>query len=228
MEDLKGIKGVVFDFNGTLFWDTPIHNLAWDKFLDKYRISLTDHEKNEKIHGKNNKDILNAVFPDQLSNSEIAELTMEKEKIYQDLCLEKEMELAPGAKGFLLFLKEKGIPFTIATASGIENVDFYFKHLNLDAFFDRSRIVFNDGTFKSKPHPQIFLKAMDVLGIDRGETLVYEDSISGIKAAENAGVSKIIIVNSNGDDYSQWDYQKIRDFGEVDVSLLDSWPKYPS
>ncbi len=220
MENVTRIKGVIFDFNGTLFWDTNIHNKAWDSFLDKYKINLTDTEKNEKIHGKNNKDILNGLFSRQLSNGEIDMFSSEKEKIYQELCLQTDMQLAPGVKEFLNLLKERNIPFTIATASELDNIEFYFKHLELDSFFDKSKIVYNDGSIKSKPHPQLFNKAMDIMGFNKYETLVFEDSISGITAAENAGVSKIIIVNSNNDDYSNWNYKEIKDFREVDVALM--------
>ena len=61
------IKGVVFDFNGTLFWDTKLHNEAWD------------------IHGKNNKDIISSLFPGQLAREEISELSIEKERNYQKI-----------------------------------------------------------------------------------------------------------------------------------------------
>jgi beta-phosphoglucomutase-like phosphatase (HAD superfamily) len=60
------------------------------------------------------------------------------------------------------------------------------------------------------------------LGLKECETLVFEDSISGIIAAENAKVAKIIIVNSNDDDYSRWDYQKIKNFKEVDLNLFNN------
>lgn len=214
------ISGVIFDFNGTLFWDTNIHNNAWDIFLEKNNIFLTNKEKNKKIHGKNNKDILNNLFNNQMSKEEIERLSAEKEKIYQKLCLQTNMQLAPGAKEFLNFLKSINIPYTIATASERDNVDFYFKHLGLNSFFERSKVVFNDGSIKSKPDPQIFQKALNIMGLIECETLIFEDSISGIIAAENAKVAKIIIVNSNDDDYSRWDYQQVKNFMEVDKNLF--------
>lgn len=216
-----GLKGVIFDFNGTLFWDTKVHNDAWDLFLEKKGMSLSDKEKNEKIHGKNNKNILNTLFPYQLSEEEIDKFCIEKENIYQRLCLQNDLHLAPGAEEFLNFLKNFSIPFTIATASGPENVDFYFKHLGLIAFFDRSKVILNDGSILSKPHPHIFQKAMSTLGLNGADTLVFEDSIAGIIAAENAGAGKIIIVNSNDEDYSRWNYQKIKNFMEVDKNLFN-------
>ena len=62
------IKGVIFDFNGTLYWDTELHNSAWDQFLEKNRIFLSDEEKDSRIHGKNNIDILKNVFARELIN----------------------------------------------------------------------------------------------------------------------------------------------------------------
>ena len=82
-------------------------------------------------------------------------------------------------------------------------------------------MIFNNGRIKSKPDPQIFNKAMNVMGLSEKETLIFEDSISGIKAAENANVAKIIIVNSNDDDYRNWSYQQIKNFAEVDKRLFE-------
>lgn len=216
-----GIKGVVFDFNGTLFWDTDLHNEAWDIFFEAHGICLSNEDKYEKLHGKNNKDLLNILFPDQFTDEEIEKLSGEKENTYQRLCLQSDMQLAPGATEFLKFLMEIKIPFTIATASVNDNVDFFFKNLGLDSFFDRSKVIYNDGFIKSKPHPQIFQKAMDVLGFKGEETLVFEDSVAGITAAESAGAAKIIIVDSYDDDYDRWNYQKIKSFDEVDRSLFN-------
>ncbi len=214
------IKGVIFDFNGTLFWDTPLHNNAWDIFLEQHELYLSDSQKNQKIHGKNNNEIFTLLFSRNLSINEIQSLSIEKENIYQELCLQQKMELAPGAIDFIEFLMTQQIPFTIATASDIYNLEFYFKHLELDQYFDKSLVVYSDGNVKSKPHPEIFHKAMNKLNLEPGEVLIFEDSIAGIKAAENSKAHEIVIVNSNNDDYSNWHYQKIVDFAEVDRRLF--------
>jgi len=214
------IKGVIFDFNGTLFFDTHIHNQAWDIFLDKHLLTLGDDEKNQKIHGKNNTEILSTLFSNQLSSNDIKRLSIEKEDIYQTLCLKQKMELAPGAKTFINYLIVNSIPFTIATASDLYNLTFYFKHLDLGRYFDISKVIYSDGFVKSKPHPDIFLKAMNSLHIKAQHTLIFEDSTAGIKAAENAKAKSIIIVNSTNNDYSRWNYQKITNFGEVDTSIF--------
>ena len=214
------VKGVIFDFNGTLFWDTPLHNDAWDIFLEKHEMYLSDSQKDQKIHGKNNNEILTSLFSKDLSSDEIKNLSIEKENIYQGLCLAKKIALAPGAIDFIEFLVEQRIPYTIATASDIYNLEFYFKHLELDRYFEKSLVVYSDGNVKSKPHPEIFHKAMSKLNLNANEVLIFEDSIAGIKAAENSNAQEIIIVNSNNDDYSKWNYQEIVDFSEVDRKLF--------
>lgn len=210
------IKGVVFDFNGTLFFDTHLHNQAWDLFLEKYSLILSDEEKNQKIHGKNNSEILVNIFNKDLDDDEIQGFIIEKEDIYQSLCLKDKMEFAPGAVDFFEYLKSESIPFTIATASDLYNVEFYFKHLNLGKYFNFDKVVYNDGTMKSKPNPEIFIRAMNVLKVKPEVTLIFEDSPSGIGAAENSNASKVIIVNSTNSDYSTYKHDVVRSFSEID------------
>ena len=69
--------------------------------------------------------------------------------------------------------------------------------------------------------PRYFQNAMKALGLVEGEALIFEDSISGIIAAERAKPAKIIIVNSNNDDYNNWNYQQIQNFNDVDKNLFN-------
>ena len=213
-------KGVIFDFNGTLFWDTTYHNQAWDQFLENHNIELTDDEKIQKIMGRTNQDILIGLFHGEVSDKEIFSMTIEKESIYQKICLKSKMKLAPGATDFFQFLKSENIPFTIASASGKENIDFYFKHLKLGKWFSYDKVIYNDGFFRGKPYPDIYLLAARKLELNPKETMVFEDSFIGIHAAENAGAGKIFIVNSNNANYQEWSYDKITSFDEVDRKLF--------
>lgn len=210
-------SGVVFDFNGTLFWDTSLHNRAWDIFLTRHDLFLPDEDKFRWMHGKNNSDLLQSLFHNTLTESQVSDYIMEKESLYQELCLETNMQLAPGLTDFLDFLKSNNIPFTIATASGKENLDFYFKYLPLTKWFEYDKVVYNNGKIKGKPDPQIYELAMEVIGKKPEEVIVFEDAIAGLQAARNAKAGEIIVVNSNDDDYSDWeDCQIIKSFDEVD------------
>lgn len=212
--------GVIFDFNGTLFWDTKLHNEAWHIFLKKYDKQLSDEDMFRKIHGKNNADILTALFGN-IPARQIEKYIMEKEGLYQELCLQTNMKLAPGVTDFLDFLTNNNIPFTIATASGKENLDFYFKYLPLNKWFDYEKVIYNNGVIKGKPDPQIYQLAMKTINKKPEDVIVFEDANMGLLAAKNANAGHIIVVNSNNDDYSDWkNYQIIKNFDEVDRKLF--------
>jgi len=213
-------KGVIFDFNGTLFWDTQYHNQAWNEFLMIHNIQLTDDQSIRKVLGRTNQDILRGIIHRELSEKEISSLSMEKELLYQKICLKSKMELASGATDLFRLLMAKKIPFTIATASGRENIDFYFEHLALGKWFNYDKVVYNDGSFRGKPHPDIFLLAVEKLKMAPKDIIVFEDSYAGIQAAEYAGVGKIFIVNSNNADYHAWSYDIITNFNQVDRKLF--------
>lgn len=212
------IKGVIFDFNGTLLWDTQLHNTAWDIFLNQHGISLSDEEKHQRIHGKLNSEIMMNLFDNKLTKEEMNRYILEKESIYQGLCTElDDFSLAEGIIALFEKLKENEIPFVIATAADLVNVEFYIRTFNLYKWFDKESIIYNDGTVRGKPFPDIFLKALEVLGIEGKDAVIFEDSISGIKAAEAANAGKIVIVDSNDSDYTEYKdkHPIINSFNEV-------------
>lgn len=212
-------KGAIFDFNGTLFWDTAFHDRAFDIFLEKHGVKLTDAEKRVKIHGQANPDIMRGIFGSQLSEQDTYDYAQDKELIYRQLCV-NDLKLAPGAEDLFDFLKAKGIPFTIATSAGIENVSFYYENMHLDRWFSMDKIVYDQGTFRGKPHPDVFLAAAKKLELNPEETVIFEDSVPGIIAAQRAGAGKIYIVNSYGENYSRFAHAIITDFAEVNRELF--------
>lgn len=214
-------KGVIFDFNGTLFWDSLLQETSWDKYLEDHNIYLSREEKKEYIHGRNGRDTFEYLFKRNLSDREVSQFTEEKEIIYRDYCLKQEMELAPGAVKLLEYLKEHRFPMAIATAAGKTNIDFYIDKLRLLDFFEEKNIIYNDGKIKGKPNPDLFNKAISALGIRKSESIIFEDSFSGIQAAINAGVTSIIIVNSTSEDYSAFKFPVIEHFDEFDRNLLN-------
>ena len=82
----------------------------------------------------------------------------------------------------------------------------------MDQWFDKNKVVFSDGILKSKPFPDMFLKGMELLEIKPKETVIFEDSETGLESAYNTMPGKIVIVNSNNMDYSHWPYEVIRSF----------------
>ncbi len=76
------------------------------------------------------------------------------------------------------------------------NVDFFFRHLRLHAWFARERVAFNDGTVRGKPAPDIYRRAAQNLGMDVRDCIVFEDSKSGVEAAKRASARKVVGVSS--------------------------------
>ena len=185
-------KGIIFDFNGTLLWDTPYHNKAWNIFLKKYSISLSDREIHENMHGKTNAEIFKYLFKRDFSGDELKNLASEKEGIYRNLVLTDNFQLQDGVTDLFDYCLECAIPIAIATSSDEENADFYYRRYNLKKWFIKKRFVYNDYTFKGKPEPDIFFRAAERLLLEPEDIIVFEDSPSGIRAAEKFGAGKII------------------------------------
>ena len=192
------MRSVIFDFNGTLFADSDKHRLGWKRFLAKYGLDVDDEEPRTHYLGRTNPYILKRVFGEDLAPALIAERTLEKEATYRRCCMEdpESFHLIAGAEAFLDFLKAEGVDFTIATGSEYSNVDFYFKEFHLGRWFDRSRVVLDDGSFPGKPAPDGYLRAAAVLGVDPADCVVFEDSLSGVRAAHAAGIGKIVALTT--------------------------------
>ena len=195
---MGNISTVIFDFNGTLFFDSHLHIAAWKCFLALHHFpAMTDGQFKEKFLGRNNAEIMEMLHGRVLPTEEMEALAEEKEAIYRDICLKlpDQLHLVAGAEAFFDALKARGIPFTIATGSGKSNVDFYFDVFRLDRWFDYSRVVYDDGTLPGKPDPAVYLKVTSLLGVDPADCMVFEDSFSGIHSAHNAGIGRIAAIS---------------------------------
>jgi HAD superfamily hydrolase (TIGR01509 family) len=212
---MENENGVVFDFNGTLFWDTQLQNDSWDRFLAKYKLNLSDDEKLTWVHGINAKDTFEYLFKTELTAEEVDAYTEEKEVIYRAMCLEKGMELAPGALDFITFLNNNKVKIAIATASAKNNVDFFIENFQLLDYFKPEHIIYNDGTMRGKPFPDLFNKAIESLKTDKKNTTIFEDSQAGIKAAINAGAGTVVIVSEINNGIPNAQFQVIHHFDEV-------------
>jgi beta-phosphoglucomutase-like phosphatase (HAD superfamily) len=188
-------KGIIFDFNGVLWWDGHLQEQAWRQFSTEIRgWPLSEEEYAVHVHGRNNQHTLEYLAGRSVHGGELEQLSGQKEATYRQLCLDQGpgFELSPGAVELLDFLLEHQIPHTIATASGRANVEFFEKHLSLDRWFEIERIVYDDGARPGKPAPDIYHQAASNLALDPASCVVVEDSRSGIQAAHNAEIGHVI------------------------------------
>ncbi len=192
-------KGIIFDFNGTLFFDSEKHLETWREFSKRVRPhAFTDDEMRKYMFGRTNEDILTYLLGKKPAPELVRQLGLEKEAVYREMCRKdsKNTVLAPGAEKFLDFLVQNNIPHTIATMSEKTNVDFFIETFKLEKWFDIDKIVYDDGNIKGKPAPDIYLKAAKNLDLEPKDCIVVEDAVSGIKSATDAGIGKIIAMAS--------------------------------
>lgn len=221
------MKGIIFDFNGTLYWDSALHYQAWREFSKILRgYEFTDEEMRDKMFGHTNEDIIEYAIGKKPDKMMVEKYAKEKESLYRKRCLldPENFKLAPGATEFLDYLKENNIPRTIATMSEWDNVEFYIKEFELAKWFDIDKIVYSNGKIPGKPAPDIFMIAAEKIGLSPCDCVVVEDAIAGIKSAESAGIGKIIAIASM--EPVEF-YQKInavekiiKDFNEFDRSIF--------
>ena len=193
------MKAVIFDFNGTLYWDSQLHYDAWREYSAMLREKpFTDEEMRNKMFGHTNSDIIEYLIGKKPSQQMVEKYGKEKEAVYRKRCLlnPENFKLAPGATELLDFLKESNIPRTIATMSEWDNVEFYIKEFHLEKWFDINKIVYSDGTIPGKPAPDIFLIAANKIGMNPKDCIVFEDAIAGIESAKRASIGKIIAIAS--------------------------------
>ena len=222
------MKGIIFDFNGTLYWDSQLHYDAWREYSKMLRgYEFTDEEMRDKMFGHTNEDIIDYAIGKKPSKEMVEKYGKEKEALYRKRCLlnPEEFRLAPGSVEFLDYLKENNIPRTIATMSEWDNVEFYIKEFQLEKWFDLDKIVYSDGTIPGKPAPDIFLIAAEKIGLNPSDCVVIEDAIAGIKSAQSAGIGKIIAIASLEpvEFYEKIDCveQIIKNFDEFDRKILE-------
>lgn len=194
------LRGIVFDFNGTLYWDTDKHNVAWTILSRELREhELTMEELKTKVQGRTTSDILRFLMGGEVDEETLKTLGEKKEALYRSLCLEdgENLQLAPGAPEFFDRLKAESIPMAIATSSGKDNIDFYFQAFKLERWFSLDRVIYDDGTMQGKPAPDIFLRAFGRLGLQPQECMVVEDSPLGLEAARRAGAGQIVLMGGD-------------------------------
>lgn len=216
-------KGIIFDFNGVMLWDDEWHDESWMKISKELRgTPMSVAEMRAYIHGGNNRNAFEYVLGRQVSDEELAKLVARKEKMYRDIATTKpEFKLSPGTEGLLDLLKQKHIPRTIATSSEITNLNFFIDHLNLEKWFDRNLIVYDDGKLPSKPAPDIYVRAAAKLKLQLEVCIVVEDSRFGVIAARNAGIGKIIhLVHGHSDSWIVHEKidKVIQNLGEISLA----------
>lgn len=186
-EEVK-IKGLIFDLDGVLVFTDKFHYQAWKTMADELGVYF-DETINHQLRGVSRMDSLEIILeryegPD-LSLREKEKLAEKKNEIYRTL-LESMTpdDVTKEVRDTLTKLREKG--YKLAIGSSSKNAKFILEKVELKDAFD----AISDGNniTKSKPDPEVFLKAAEYLGLPPKACMVVEDAEAGIEAAKKGGM----------------------------------------
>lgn len=170
-----------------------VHHRAWQQQLANEGYNYTLSEIIKEFHGKN-LEIIERIFGDKYSPEERLRFSNDKEKLYREI-YRPELKLIDGLHELLAVAYEKEIPMGIGTAAQYANVDMVLDSLQIRNYFDA--IVADVDVENGKPHPEVFLKVAEKLGVAPENCLVFEDSPVGAKTAQNAGMKAIMITSTH-------------------------------
>lgn len=184
-------EAYLFDMNGTMIDDMGFHLIAWANVLNnELHANLTDEQVKLQMYGKN-EELLARVFGEgHFTQAQADAISMDKERAYQ-AAYKPHLQLISGLAPVLAAAQRKGIKMAIGTAAIPFNIDFVLDNLQLRDYFPV--IVSANDVKQSKPHPEVFLKCAELLGVDPAKCIVFEDAPKGVEAALNAGMKAVAI-----------------------------------
>lgn len=173
---------LVFDLDGVIIDSMPMHNKSWKVYLERLGIDITDLDR--RMHGRRNDDIVRDFIGTHLSPDEVKAHGAAKEALYREMTgTHLRSYLVPGVVEFVT--RHSGEPLAVASNAETPNIDFVLDGAELRPYFK----VIVDGmqVKRPKPYPDVYLKVADLLGIEPGNCVVFEDSPAGVEAALAAG-----------------------------------------
>lgn len=179
------IKACIFDFDGVIIDSEKYHHLGWLWVAQELGVDFS-YEEYAPLKSAGRATVIPYLF--EKAGKPLQEGDIEKyfqiraEKIDVALAKLNENDILTGVVDFIKLLKSNGIKVAVASASASSNK--VAKRFGLYELFD----VFVDGEAKrlAKPNPDIFLYTAGLLGVAPNECVVFEDSINGVLAANNA------------------------------------------
>ena len=185
-------KGIIFDLDGVICSTDHYHYLAWKALADRLGVYF-DETINNRLRGVSRMASLDIVLErsDRVyTPEEKATFAEEKNETYRELL--KRMspaDLSSEVKDTLDALRSRGLLLGVGSSS--KNTKFILSRIGLGDYFDK----ISDGTniTRSKPDPEVFLKAAEYLGLEPKDCLVVEDAKAGIEAALAAGMDAAAI-----------------------------------
>ena len=216
MQQNNRLKAVIFDMDGVLFDTEKIYLDVWTKIFNKYGYKMTKEIYCKVIAtGREN---VKKIFKEEFGeNLPIEEMYKEKDSALAKE-LEKKIPIKNGAYELLNYLRNKRYKLALATSASRERMEKQLKESNFITIFDE--VVCRDDVTKTKPNPEIFLKAANKLNVNPEECIVIEDSEAGIEAAYKGSMTSIHVVDLKEAD------EKIKEYSHRSFNNLFEIKKY--
>ena len=184
---MKPVRAFLFDMDGVIIHSNPLHVIAWEEYNRRHGVELTP-DMVSRMYGKRNDELIRGFLGEHLTDAEVHAHGAAKEALYREMMSPLVTEsLVPGIREFLV-----SHPLTLmAVASNAEelNIRLVLDAADLRPFFP---VTVNGGQVAHpKPHPEIYLKAAALIGVEPEECAVFEDSYTGVAAGLAAGMRVI-------------------------------------
>jgi len=211
-------KAFIFDLDGVIVDTAKYHYLAWKKIATELGIEFT-HEHNELLKGVSrvrSLDIILGLGNVDASQEQKDQWLIQKNEEYLSYLVDMDQsEILPGVMTVLEFLKANHQPIALGSAS--KNARPILEKTGILSYFDA--IVDGNDVSNAKPDPEVFLQAAQKLGISNENSIVFEDSVAGIQAANIAAMTSIGIGEAAILNEAKFNFQ---DFTYIDEAFLNS------
>ena len=206
---------VIFDLDGVICSTDEYHYKAWKTMADGMGIPF-DRTINNRLRGVSRMASLEIILEKYegpaLSPEQKEDLAREKNDLYRESLREMSTaDLPEEVKETLDALRGKGLKLAIGSSS--KNTPFILGQIGLGNYFD----AVSDGNniTRSKPDPEVFVKAAEMLGIPADRCLVVEDAVSGAEAGHRGGMMVACVGDAAKNGAGDWNMESIRELIEI-------------
>lgn len=204
-------KAIIFDLDGVICSTDEYHYQAWKALADRLGIPF-DRAINNRLRGVSRMESLEIILEKaerEYTVDEKAAFAEEKNTLYRELLHQMSTaDLSDEVRDTLNALRAKDVRVAIGSSS--KNTPFILDRIGLGDFFEA--VADGNCITHSKPHPEVFLKAAAMLGLDPADCLVVEDAHAGVEAAVTGGFDCASIGDAYDDVRSKW---HLNTFGEL-------------
>lgn len=214
------VKAVIFDMNGVIIDDEKIHEGAFKQTLEPHGIILDHQSYLECCAGKTDKSGYESIAEKYKKVLHIEQLLIQKAELYLTLfpTLKK---VYPGILDCINRLS-KNYVLALTSSSVRKEVELITKELNI---YNKFKIIITGDDVKSgKPNPEPYLKTCKLLNITPQQSIVIEDSISGVTSAITAGCKCIAVTTTHTKDQLLTNNPTIiiDSFNQITEKIIDS------